>query len=451
MNTTSGEGYPTPQEPSAGEVYETMRRILASRHFVNAPTKQKFLRLICESHLNGRASELNEYMIGCEIYDRDGSYNPATDPIVRVGAHDLRKRLEAYYKGIGKSDEIILDLPVGSYVPIFTRRQWAREGAGSAPAITAAPSAPSSFIEKHSKAMLNVAVVFLLMTTLMLAYSNTQLRLQSKASAQSRELNGAFKPIWETFMKSGNPALLVLGTPPVYRFRHPADPTSLSAARVELTPEEARVMEDMLSRERLIAADMPAPQLTLSYGEYACLGETIGLFRVTGLFDKMGKSLALKQSRRLTVEDLKNHDAILLGSSWVKEWLGNSPIRKCFTTGPGATIINQNILPGDEREYVARYDEETGRLIEDYATITVKPGISERRAIMVVAGMRSEGTQAAVEYLTDESYLAELNQKMLQTFGAFPKYFQILLKVSVDNGIPTNISAVRVREIRLKK
>jgi hypothetical protein len=40
---------------------------------------------------------------------------------------------------------------------------------------------------------------------------------------------------------------------------------------------------------------------------------------------------------------------------------------------------------------------------------------------------------------------------MLQTFGAFPKYFQILLKVSVDNGIPTNISAVRVREIRLKK
>jgi hypothetical protein len=79
MNTTSGEGYPTPQEPSAGEDNEAMRRILASRRLVSAPTQQKFMRLICDSHLNGRASELKEYMIGYEIYDRDGSYNPATE------------------------------------------------------------------------------------------------------------------------------------------------------------------------------------------------------------------------------------------------------------------------------------------------------------------------------------------------------------------------------------
>jgi hypothetical protein len=210
-------------------------------------------------------------------------------------------------------------------------------------------------------------------------------------------------------------------------------------------------MEKVLSRERLVTATGPAPQLMLSYGEYACLGETIGLFRVTGMFDKMDKSLVVKQSRRLLIEDLKYHDLILLGSSWVKEWAGNSPIKSCYLTGVGATLINQNILPGDEREYVAKYDEETGALIEDYATITVKPGISERRTIMVVAGTRGVGTQAAVEFLTDESYLADLNQMMIQTLGAFPKYFQVLLKVSVDNGIPTNISAVRVREINLKK
>jgi hypothetical protein len=150
----------------------------------------------------------------------------------------------------------------------------------------------------------------------------------------------------------------------------------------------------------------------------------------------------------LANEDLKNYDAILLGSSWVKEWLGNAPIRAFFTAGPVASISDQNLLPGDEREYIAKYDEKTGKLIEDYAIIAVKPGISERKTVMIIAGTRSEGTQGAVEYLTDEHCLAELNQKFNRTIGTFPIYFQVLLRVTVDNGMPTNISVIRVRELR---
>jgi hypothetical protein len=447
MKTKPVEGQPASQEPSKAEVRETMRRILASRHFVNAPTKQRFLRLICESYLNGRASELNEYMIGCELYDRDESYNPALDPIVRVGAHGLRKRLEAYYKGEGKDDEIILEIPHGSYAPNFIRRAAPQEV--SEPAKEAPDSSGlRAFIEKYSKTLLNLLVLSLMIITITLAYSNTQLRRQSKASAQSREAPDVFKPAWRTFLEDGNPALLVLGNPSVYRFWHPTDPVSLSKMRVDLTIEEARVMGDMLGRERLVVSNLPSPRLMLSYDEYACLGETLGLYRLTGLFDKMGKNLILKQSRRLVSEDLKNHDAVLLGSNWVKEWVGNTPVRKCFTTGPAASISDQNLLPGDEREYVAKYDEETGKLIEDYALIVVKPGITERKTVMIVAGTRSEGTQAALEYLTDEHYMADLNQRFHRILGAFPKYFQVLLKVSVDNGIPTDISVVRVRELR---
>jgi hypothetical protein len=447
MKAKSVDGLPASQAPSKAEVRETMRRILSSRHFVNAPTKQRFLQLICESYLNGRASELNEYMIGCELYDRDESYNPALDPIVRVGAHGLRKRLEAYYKGEGKDDEVILEIPHGSYAPSFIRRAALPEGPEPAKDVPEAPGS-GAFIEKHSKTLLNLLVISLMIITLTLAYSNTQLRLQSRASAQSRELSGVFEPVWGAFIRDGSPALLVLGNPSVYRFWHPTDPASLSKMRVGLSLEEAKFMGAALGRERLVVNNLSAPQLMLAYDEYACLGETIGLYRIAGLFDKIGKNLTLKQSRRLIAEDLKNHDAILLGSSWVKEWQGNAPIRSWFITGPAAAIIEQNLLPGDEREFVAKYNEETGKLIEDYAIISVKPGISERKTVMIVAGTRSEGTQAAVEYLTDENYLADLNKRFQRTLGAFPKYFQVLLKVSVDNGIPTDISVIRVRELR---
>jgi hypothetical protein len=446
MKTKSVDGQPASQAPSKAEVRETVRRILTSRHFINAPTKQRFLQLICESYLNGRASELNEYMIGCELYDRDESYNPALDPIVRVGAHGLRKRLEAYYKGEGKDDEIILEIPHGSYAPSFIRR--VAEEVSSEPANTASgPQGSGAFIEKHSKTLLNLLVIVLMIVTLTLAYSNTQLRNQYKASAQSRELNGVYESTWSAFLKDTGPALLVLGNPSVYRFWHPTDPAALSKMRVGLSSEQAKSMGDTLGRERLVFTNLSTPQLMLAYDEYACMGETIGLYRIAGLFNKIGKNLVLKQSRGLVNEDLKNHNAILLGSGWVKEWLGNAPIRECFTAGPAATLSNQNLLPGDEREYVAKYDEQTGKLIEDYAIIAVKPGISERKTVMIVAGTRSEGTQAAVEYLTDEHYLADLNERFNRTIGAFPKYFQVLLKVSVDNGVPTNISVVRVREL----
>jgi hypothetical protein len=89
--------------PAAGkeDVDQVLSRVLSSKYFANAPKKQKFLRLICDFYLNGRAGELNEYLIGREVFDRDEGYNPASDPIVRVGAHDVRKKLDLYYKGDG--------------------------------------------------------------------------------------------------------------------------------------------------------------------------------------------------------------------------------------------------------------------------------------------------------------------------------------------------------------
>src|SRR5262245_23147343 len=111
------------QVPSAtqDEMKRALNRVLNSKHFVHAPMKQKFLRLTCDFHLNGRGSELNEYLIGREVFDRDDSYNPATDTIVRVGAHGVRVKLELYYQRGGEDDEIRIEIPVGSYEPVFIK------------------------------------------------------------------------------------------------------------------------------------------------------------------------------------------------------------------------------------------------------------------------------------------------------------------------------------------
>src|SRR5262245_18658141 len=96
-----------------------LERVLSSKYFIHAPMKQKFLRLICDFHLHGRGGELNEYLIGREVFDRDDSYNPATDPIVRVGAHGVREKLALYYQKEGTRDQLRIEIPIGSYEPTF--------------------------------------------------------------------------------------------------------------------------------------------------------------------------------------------------------------------------------------------------------------------------------------------------------------------------------------------
>src|SRR5215831_14354987 len=117
---TAGQAGQTNQA-TKDEMRHALNRVLNSKHFAHAPMKQKFLRLTCDFHLNGRGPDLNEYLIGREVFGRDDSYNPATDPIVRVGAHGVREKLSLYYQKEGADDEIRIEIPVGTYEPTFIK------------------------------------------------------------------------------------------------------------------------------------------------------------------------------------------------------------------------------------------------------------------------------------------------------------------------------------------
>jgi Tol biopolymer transport system component len=80
---------------------------------------RRFLRHIVERRLEGRSGELKETLIGIEVFDRDPSYDPKSDAIVRVEARRLRAKLAEYYAGPGVLDPVRVVLPKGSYVPEF--------------------------------------------------------------------------------------------------------------------------------------------------------------------------------------------------------------------------------------------------------------------------------------------------------------------------------------------
>jgi hypothetical protein len=98
---------------------EQLERILASPGLESAPSLRRLLRYVVEETLEGRGGSLKEYTLGTSVFGRGEHFNPRIDPIVRVQARNLRTRLAQYYAGPGVSDAVIIELPKGTYVPVF--------------------------------------------------------------------------------------------------------------------------------------------------------------------------------------------------------------------------------------------------------------------------------------------------------------------------------------------
>jgi adenylate cyclase len=122
FNTESGAAGDGVSQPSADAVRGELERLLASAEFVASDRLKEFLRFVVEHRLAGRADSLKAYTIALEVFGRDSTFDPQTDPVVRMEASKLRRRLERYYLGAGHRDPVRIDIPKGGYAPTFRYR-----------------------------------------------------------------------------------------------------------------------------------------------------------------------------------------------------------------------------------------------------------------------------------------------------------------------------------------
>ena len=417
---------------------DQLGRILESRSMHGSENLKSFLKFVVDKSLGDAGDQLKEYTIATEVFGRSNHFSPRNDSVVRVQASRLRSKLQEYYATEGKDDRVRIELPKGHYNPVFSVIDAEREDSQGTPNTLPEPDAgiatatPLTAVNKISRNWKE--------RRWLLAASGVTLLLVVLIALVVRDRGPG--PVWEPFLRAGDQTLLVLSNPPVYRFTNSRDPDALIRDSITLTPNQIKRIEELLG-DKFMIRNSPG-QIILSKEQFTGMGEAIGLYCITDLFRSLGRGVLLKQSRTVSAEDLKNHNVILLGSVWVNEWSGKLPIKEDFAYTRNATIENRNPQPGEEQEYSPRFDS-AGGLIEDYALITVKPNISGKNTVMILAGIHSEGTQAAAEYVAIPEYLNNLNQRLLQFAGS--KYYQALLKVAVDNGIPTTISLLSVHEL----
>jgi TolB-like protein len=107
----------TLEEP---DIRRQLDRVLNSQGFLSSPRLCSFLSYVSEKKIIGEATKIKQYSIGVDVYGRELDFDPKTDPLIRIEAGRLRRKLREYYENQGKDDPVHVEIPRGNYVPNFS-------------------------------------------------------------------------------------------------------------------------------------------------------------------------------------------------------------------------------------------------------------------------------------------------------------------------------------------
>jgi len=437
----SGHHKTVAEDLSIFEKREELRRVLQSPRFTNAPKKSRFLEFVSEQTLLGNGEKLNEVLIGMEVYDRGADFNPQQDPIVRVQAHDIRRALKKYYEEDGKTSPWRIDLPVGCYMPVFSRVTPEEQTPQTASAGRAVGPSPRSKLV-HSALIFGLAAACVTLAVL-LAREYSRVERVGQAQQTLPRLAEELEWFWKPFLPPADPPIIVIPNHPLLRAAHNGDTAQTLAHSHEIPKQELPEFRDTIHFHEL-KRFLFVPNTT----DFTAVGETLGLVDFFELFSRAGQRFRLQQSRLANFDEIKQGNAILLGGN--QSWSGRvflNPEGFLFQAG---VIWNKSPRSGEKPLYKPEFDPVTNHLTRDYALILMLPNEKKENRILLVYGIYTQGSQAAIAYITSAERLPELRKALvvLSPDGKTPPpYFQALLETTVEDSVPGKAPLVAVRAV----
>lgn len=472
------------------EKLAALDRILHGRVLHGSENLRAFLRFVVDKSIENQEGQLKEYVIATEVFGRGREFDPRVDSVVRVQAGRLRTKLHEYYETEGRDDPIIIDMPKGQYTPVFLSA-WEKEEreangeasaafavnaasnqSDAAPAMAGAvvgyanDSAHDAAIAPASRSVIQppregerlfapasrwqmAALVFAFLSVLFGAfaffYRARAIELSNSTKGESGALDRRkIDPLWGDLLRSTEPVLIVYSNT---LFRGTAEGgmkllKSLDSPGSSLGSPSIPQSETEQSKE-------PVTEL------YTGIGEVMGSYLLGDFFARMGHTSRVKRSLLLTWEDLKTENIVVLGSPAENFFLRDLPQKQDLIFKPMPDdngkqtfgIINTNPQPGEQRRYLAKQDGPSrSQISEDYAVVSLLQGLDGKKRMLILAGITTHGTQAAVEYVTKPDYIRDLiNHLNTAPSGETPRLptnFQTLVKVKVNGGVPVHVSYV---------
>ena len=409
-----------------------VERIAASVQFRRSARLRDFLLYVGRQALIEGCPEINEQEIGTKVFGRSSSYDRSQDNIVRVNATELRKRIDLYFASEGAHESLLIEIPRGGYKPIFRRRipkVQEQPTLSDDACLSMVPLPDDITLATPSKG------VRMLWPILSLVFAVVCLVLLQQNRAMRKTLypwdgKPAVAAFWADFLHSHQQTDIVLPDASVTLIedltQHPislGDYMSRNYMRViqasDISPDRRFDLNQIFNRNLVTFGDFRAAQQILA-------------------LTPVSSSLHLALSRYYMADSIKRNNVILIGGKKANPWIRLFDDQMNFsldydTAHSQGFVTNRNPQPGEETIYSSPIDPNT---LTSYSVIAYLPNPSRTGNAIILAGIDSDATNAAAEFLTSEEQLEKFQGILhLQTFP----YFEVLLKTSRLSG--TSFSA----------
>jgi hypothetical protein len=399
----------TLEEVDKSAVVKELENIIASPPFRSTSRCKQFLSYVVQHKLDGRDELLKERTIGTDLFHRPADYATGDDPVVRVQAGEVRRRLEQYYHEFSKPSDIRIDLPVGTYVPEFHRIPVGLPVESvTQPLLLNRPGSRWKLLAWSAIALNLVLVVVL------------------AAPIVSRKLArpSALQQFWAPVFSTSQPVLVCLPKPIFYRpsfslyDKYAKTHPGTFQTQVErfnqplpLDPEEKVQWKDMVTY----------PDLGL------VSGDVYAGFRISEALSRIGKPNQIRIGNESSFDELRNSPAVLIGAfsnHWTMEM--TSDLRFVFEERDGILWIHDRTSP--DKKWFCRLGLH-GEVVVDFGVVTRLLDSKTGHSVVSVAGITAPGTDAAAQAVSDPEFLSELARTA--PAGWEKKNMQVVVQTSV--------------------
>jgi hypothetical protein len=369
------------------EVREQLRLLLTSELFRGSKRCVAFLEYVVHQRLAGASDNLREKVIGVEAFGRSAGYDSNDDPVVRVTAGEVRKRLAQYYQDPVRSGELRVELIAGSYVPEFHPAPTLPTDIAIVATLpeAARPSPPASKPGRRPWLVTLVSAAAAGLITWQMGWLGSS----------------SFERFWEPSLATPGPILLCTGQSRVYSIRKDLATKVESALDPRKSGKPAHVLPEGL--------EVTARDLIPAWDRYVPLGDAVSMSNTAIFLEKRKHDYRVRGSADTRLGDLREGAAILFGA-FSNDWTlrMNKDLRFHLDLRPdGRRQVVDSQRP-DQLKWVGPmvngpFDAE----YSDYAIVTRIFDKTTGHPVISVGGITHLATQAGGEFLLSASLMNE--------------------------------------------
>jgi hypothetical protein len=432
-NQQSHQGGPPPDGPQKEAILRELESILSSPFFRTSNRSKQFLSYVVQHTLDGSHEPLKERTIGAKLFQRPAGYSTGDDPVVRVQAGEVRRRLEQYHHAAVNHSPVRIELPVGSYAPEF---RWVPPAPDHAEPARAEPTPREPAQEESAQAtMPSVAetkqaakgrnlvawaapILAMALILVLLAF------ILHRSSAQKSALN----QFWSPVLASPEPVLICLAKPTVYV------PSLELLQRYSKSPGDfATELQQLTERPPLQPQDKLVWGDLVEYADYGvAAGDAYAAVRLSAVLARMGKESQVRIGAHYSFADLRNSPAIVVGAfnnRWTMQMTSN--LHFAFVEEGGQGLIREQGPMG--RAWRPKRGPR-GEVTEDFGVVTRLLNSKTGQFVVSTAGILSDGTQAAAEFVSSSGYLEEALRTAAPDW--VKKNLQFVVQTTVTDSVP---------------